>query len=352
MPRLQSQRLRHIGVIPIARLRGIPFDLRPKHEYCFFLHDQCVHLLKEYAEKDAETVRVKFDSRITAKEFSRIAKAKDPIEALRQTGYPNEAKRVVLNQITTRMVSDCLHHIFEALRCMEKRKVVVALNLLRKPLKDSLTYLAWMLGDEDGFYNEFMTGEPERLTHSRLGNRRLEILAKAIAQTQLANMLDASILNAVLFDRQRADGLEGYFQHAVHLVTVQHLELRTAPQNFNFIFANPEDDELYRVIYGALPYALLFLSHVCAALFDRIRAMDDGARDAFYVRTTCGYVLVEGKGKTEDMLDEILSQSFSCLKCSSKFKITRYNAARIVMTESYRCPRCRRISAFPFSWLF
>lgn len=344
--------MRRIGIIPIARLKGIPLDLRAKHEYCFFLHDQCVRLLKEYAEKRAEDVKLKFDSKITAKEFRRIAKAEGPIEALRRTGYPNEAKRIVLNQITMRMVSDCLHHVFEALRCLEKRKVVVALNLLRKPLKDNLTYLAWMLGDEDEFYNEFMTGEPERLTHSRLGNKRLEIFAKAIAHTQLANMLDASILNAALFDRRHADGLEGYFQHAVHLVTVQHLELRTAPQNFNFIFADPEDDELYHVVYGVLPYALLFLSHVCAVLFDRIRAIDDGARDAFYVRTACGYGLVEDKGKTEDMLDEILSQSLSCPKCRSKLQITRYNAARIVMTESYRCPQCRRISPFPFSWLF
>jgi hypothetical protein len=28
------------------------------------------------------------------------------------------------------------------------------------------------------------------------------------------------------------------------------------------------------------------------------------------------------------------------------------NAVRIVMTESYLCPNRRRISAFPFSWLF
>lgn len=344
--------MRRTGVIPSNRLKNVPPDLRAKHEYCFLLHDQCVIMLKEYAEKRAEHVTITFESEITVKEFREVADSEDAIEALRKTGHPKEAKRVVLNQITMAMVFDCLHHIFEALRCMEKRKVVVTLNLLRKPLKDNLTYLAWMLGDEDEFYNELMTGEPERLTHSRLGNKRLEIFAKAIAHTQLAKMLDASILNAALFDRRRADGLEGYFQHAVHLVTVQHLELRTTPQNFNFIFANPEDDELYHVVYGILPYALLFLSHVCVALFDRMRAMDAAARDAFFVRTTCGYGLVEDKGKTEDMLDQILSQSLSCPKCRSTLQITRYNSARIVMTEWYRCPQCRRISAFPFSWLF
>ena len=42
---------------------------------------------------------------------------------------------MAINTITIGMVSDCLHHIYEALRCMERRKVVVAFNLLRKPLK-------------------------------------------------------------------------------------------------------------------------------------------------------------------------------------------------------------------------
>ena len=53
------------------------------------------------------------------------------------------------------MVSDCLHHLYEALCCMEKRKVIVAHNLLRKPLTDNLMYLSWMLGDEDAFYAAF-----------------------------------------------------------------------------------------------------------------------------------------------------------------------------------------------------
>ena len=40
------------------------------------------------------------------------------------------------------MVSDCLHHVYKALRCLEKRKVIVALNLLRKPLTDKFLYLS------------------------------------------------------------------------------------------------------------------------------------------------------------------------------------------------------------------
>ena len=33
---------------PRNRLRWIPQDLQLAHEYCFFLHDECVRLLAEY----------------------------------------------------------------------------------------------------------------------------------------------------------------------------------------------------------------------------------------------------------------------------------------------------------------
>lgn len=141
-----------IGNIPRNRLKNIPPKLRASHEYCYFLHDQCVHVLKEYLAAEANLVTVKFKSKINAAQFQKIAASEDTIAALRKTGYSKEAKRVILNQITIAMVSDCLHHIYEALRCFEKRKSVVAFNLLRKPLKDNLIYLTWMLGDEDDFY--------------------------------------------------------------------------------------------------------------------------------------------------------------------------------------------------------
>lgn len=128
-----------IGLIPQSRMARIPKGERLAHEYCFFLHDECVSLLKQYEEAEALHVKVKFRSKVEADLFEGLAND-DSIEALRAAGYPKQARRVILNTITMAMVSDCLHHLFEALKCLEKRKSVVALNLLRKPLMDSLLY--------------------------------------------------------------------------------------------------------------------------------------------------------------------------------------------------------------------
>ena len=270
-------------LIPRQRLQHIPCGLRLAHEYCYFLHDECVRMLGQYEAARAHFVTVNFQSKVEASTFATLAKD-DSIAALRATGYPNEARRVVLNTITMAMVSDCLHHLFEALKCLEKRKSVVALNLLRKPLMDSLVYLSWMLGDEDAFYDTFASGDPEALTPRILGSRRQKIIAQALARTQIAELLEADFIWESIFDAGNAYGLYGLFQHAVHLITIQRIELRTSSENFNFIFKDPFDDDVYEDVYGHLPALLLYLSHVILALFDRVKPMDGGAKRALFVR--------------------------------------------------------------------
>jgi hypothetical protein len=57
-------------------------------------------MLKQYEDARADLVTVNFQSDITAMQFQELAEGKDPIQALRETGHPEEAKRVILNQIT------------------------------------------------------------------------------------------------------------------------------------------------------------------------------------------------------------------------------------------------------------
>jgi hypothetical protein len=237
-----------VHTIPRNRLRWIPHNLRLAHEYCFFLHDECVRLLAEYEVVRAYIVTVKFRSKVEIRDFSKIAKT-SPIEAMRATGYPDEARRVILNTVTMAMVSDCLHHLYEALCCMEKRKVIVAHNLLRKPLTDNLMYLSWMLGDEDAFYAAFTAESGDAVISRAMASQRLANLETTLAALPISNVLTAASVHQSLFDRNNTSGLYGVFQHAVHLVTAKHAELRTEAENFNFIFKNCADDDLYELLY-------------------------------------------------------------------------------------------------------
>lgn len=83
-------------------------------------------MLVEYEAAEAHIVSFRFSGNAERRNFERLAKRQDAIAALRALDRHSEARRVILNTITMAMVSDCAHHIYEALRCLEKRMVVVA----------------------------------------------------------------------------------------------------------------------------------------------------------------------------------------------------------------------------------
>jgi hypothetical protein len=342
------------GTIPRRRRQWIPYELHLAHEYCYFLHDECARLLVEYEEVEAHTVSVTFADKRKATNFEKLAK-EGAIEAMHSTGYAEEARKVVLNTIKMAMVSDSLHHLYEALQCLEKRKFVVAFNLLRKPLMDSLIYLSWMLADEDAFYKAFSSGDPDLLTNKKTGNIRRDILAGALTQTSLKGVLNAEIIHDLIFSSTEPDGLFQLFQHAVHLITVGKAEIQTTPENFNFIFKSPFDDDIYDLAYAALPIILLYLSHVILELFDRMKAMEEGAKHAFTVRTILGFHLLgaeEEIKEVQDTLTEALSPNIQCERCSQQFVATRHNAVRALLTESFRCSKCKCVNHLPLSYLF
>jgi hypothetical protein len=214
--------------------------------------------------------------------------------------------------------------------------------------------LSWMFGDEDEFYAAFASLNPELLTPKRMGNRRLEILEKAIAKLPVAPIFDSATLNEVLFSRKSNDGFELFFQHAVHLVTVEYAELRTEAENFNFVFKRPTDTDIDDFIYRWLPYVLLYLSHVIMGLFDRMRPMERGASNAFFVRSANGYAFACDKDADGFLADinNRFGDRLHCPKCKIPIRITRHNGLRIVLAESVRCTSCRYVFPFPFSWQF
>lgn len=342
-------------LIPNNRLKMLPPEVRMAHEYCFFLHDSFVRMLVEYEAAEAHLVNVPFSDAIERGRFSRLAREQDVIAALRTLGRHTEARRVILNTITMAMVSDCGHHVYEALRCFEKRKIVPGFNLLRKPLLDSLTYLCWIAADEDAFYAAFTSGDPAMYTQKVIGNKRREIFAKAIHATSLDSILSADDLVSSLFDAGNSDGLYKFFQHAVHLVTVERIELKTSPENFNFIFKHPFEDDVYFPLYAVLTRALLLLSQVVALLYERVKIMDSGARRALNFRSINFIRLLyiaDGAKILGEVMNEVLGRHLECPGCNSSLKMTEHNVARLLISDSFRCVACRKVHPFPFSWSF
>jgi len=341
-------------LIPPQRLKWLPKKVRLAHEYCFFLHDEFTRMLVEYEAAEAHIVSFQLPDNKERRKFERLAKRQDAVAALKALDRHFEARRVILNTITMAMVSDCAHHIYEALRCLEKRKVVVAFNLLRKPLLDNLTYLSWMVADEDKFYAVFTSGDPTKMTQKMIGNSRKDIIEKAIEKADLKGIVDAEEIISIIFDADNDCGLYLFFQHAVHLITVDRIKIKTSPENFNFIFKSPADDDVYELLYATLPTVLLYITHLVLALYQRVKPMDPGAREALLFRTDNGYRLLhhDGGAALVSAMGDILSPKIKCNACGTPLNVTQHNAARLLLADSFRCTRCRRISPFPLSWIF
>jgi hypothetical protein len=168
-----------------------------------------------------------------------------------------------------------LHFIFEALTCFEKRKFSVGFAVLRKPLKEHLLYLAWILADENDFVSRFSEKNYETL---RLGavspEQRIEIYKRAIQKLPIGDAFDANLLSDVIYSKQHDYGFEPTWQRATHLVTSMGKLLRTEDYSLNFVFDDPGDDHYYEFLYSRLPYVLTFISQITLEAFNRIHELN------------------------------------------------------------------------------
>ncbi|WGD29125.1 hypothetical protein AncyloWKF20_15230 [Ancylobacter sp. WKF20] len=311
-------------------------------------------MLVEYENSGAHKEIITFRNKSDANSFSKMSLQNiDAIESLRKLGYEAEARKVIINTVIMAMVSDFLHHIFEALKCLEKRKYIVACNLLRKPMLDSSVYLSWILGDEDDFFIKFRESSPDSLTPRKIGNRRLEIFRLSIEKSGVSDLIDAETVHEWTFDSNNPNGMYRIFQHAVHLITVDRIQLKTSTENFNFIFKNPSDDDIYEEIYRYIPYMMLFMSGIIVELFDKMKSMDSLSKRAFITRSRYGYYLLSDNIRQVTLISaftEILGPIIRCFSCSRPIKITKHNLARIILTDSFRCTHCSRTNELAFSW--
>ena len=341
--------MKTVGLIPRNRLKHIPEHVRVYHELCFFLHDECVRALHEYENAGAHVETIEFLHPDDGDKFQDLVNKTDAVGALRELGYQDASKRVVLNTIRMAMISDCLHHAYEALRCFEKRKVVVGFNLLRKPLIESLLYLSWMCGLEDDFYSQFTEGDPKVLTLHVLSEKRKEIYSAAINGLGHYYMFDPEFLENTINNKRDLNGFQMLFQHAAHLVTTWNPQIQTASENFNFIFKNPFDDDVYDCLYERLQIVLLFMSHVIIELFDRMEKMDEISKPLLEIRTIMAYQLIVGTDKSQPLsaFEELLTERPKCARCSREGKTTVYNASRMLLRSEFQCTFCGALNPNP-----
>jgi hypothetical protein len=344
--------MQQLHYLDTERLINIPQKYWAAHEFCFRTHDQMAHLLLQYESSEAH-LWVSDTVRKILKEQPDRPEEIDLFQLLKAAGLEGPYKHHIVSHLVLSLTSDLLHFIYEALTCFEKRKFSVGYSLLRKPLKENLLFLAWILGDTEDFIARFEANNSKTLGGT-LELQRVDIFRKAIAKLAISEAFSPDLIHDLIFSKTNPAGFEPVWQRASHLITSQGALLKTEDYAINFIFNDPASDHLYEHLYPQLPYLMIFAMQVVLESFSLILKANERTVSHLMLTTMGCYeslFIDSRKQHVARILNKSLKPFLKCIHCDAPFKIKRRNAPGIYLHESTDCESCGLSTDVPLYWL-
>ncbi len=344
--------MRTLGIIAEERLELLPDKYRVAHEFCFYLHDKLAEMLVEYdANRVQDTVIDAFEDAIKGHE-EKIENI-DLIDHMKKNDLIEPYKHHLVSHTVMALTADMLHFIYEALTCLEKRKFSVAFSLLRKPLKEHLFFLSWILADEDDFISRFESNNYVSFS-GVTKEKRIEIISKAIDKLHIEEVFDAETIWSMVYSKKHENGFEPTWQKATHLTTSQGELLKTEDYSLNFIFEHAFDDYYFEFLESKLPYLFLYITQVTLESFNRIHSTNEKTISHLILSMMGCYeaLFLDGRSLTiSRMLQKGLGEFLECIHCNKKIKIKKSNAPTLYLHEFVMCESCGLRSDMPLYWI-
>jgi len=342
-----------IGVLDENRLALIPLKHWKAHEFCFFLHDRLVQLLVEYESSGAHNLVTDAFQNVLDERGCEQGEI-DILNFMKEHKLIEPYKHLISSHLVLALTSDMLHFLYEALNCFEKRKITVGFALLRKPLKENLLFLSWLLGNQDDFITRFESNNYQTLNNVRKG-KQIEIFTEAIKKLATSDAFDADLIWNMIYSKNHESGFESIWQRATHLITSKGELLKTEDYSINFIFESPNNDRFYETLYSNLPYLLMFTTQVTLECFSLILKVNDKTFSHLVISTMGCYEALFLKGRSQPvarMLNKALKPFLKCIHCEAPLRIDRNSGPTMYLAEQMRCKKCGLLSVFPLYWLF
>lgn len=339
-----------LGLIGNDRLANIPPAYRAHHEFCFHLHDSMLSIFQDLAQQKYPSVRLDFED---INEAERFTATDDPIGYFLNNGKRDLAKTLSVGQAMMAILSDFFNFVYESLIAFEKRKFVVALALLRKPLKENLLYLTIMLADDEAFFKRLEKSPAKSFGHPGIQDtHRRAYFQQAKAMIPFGDFVDPEVLHDIIFDVGYDNGLAPLFDKATHLVTGRS-QIATEDLNLNFIFKSPADNDLYGAVYKQLSYILLYAMLLEIELFKKAGFKVDRLAKWFSLTGLGSYSSLFGKGAcpVRNSMNRLLKPFLMCPHCEAPVRIRKSEAGRFFTSHKLLCRKCRHEHDFPLFWL-
>ena len=338
--------------------KKLPEEYWGKQDYLLYAYDVLADMLLQADSKKLSNISFKCKDIKLAKSFKQ---SEDILEWLDENGYHDESLKFFSSHVFFLLLRDFCYYIYESIDCAQRAKVTVAYTLLRKPLRDNLLYMEWLLSDAEEFYQKLLYGSIEDydVSNKNIFNmeRIKEIIKKASMKSYMGeavNYLD--LVYTFRFNAEDKIGLQSIWNQSIHLVT-QDPKYKTEKSNLNFIFADKEIwDDYWNYYYIAVPPIMAYALDICEALFLNTTEVDlpnlllnQCVRHAKYSDTLPDIDSSETLKKTfKNMLYEfyeIIKTSdvgfgFKCSKCKKYIILTLDVLNQMVNTWFIRCPFC------------
>jgi len=322
------------------------------HQYCFFLHNLLANIIVAGERDGIFKVSFELRDKRELEEFSKKT-GEELWIWLENNGYEDIVYHLTCRQICVALLSDLCHFVYEALECSSKGKLTVTYALLRKPFKDNLFYLEWLLAKPQDFFQRFHFNDIRNLaisgSRSITPKKKKEIIGQAINKTKYGQWVDPEFIYQLRYNKKVHYGMERLWQKANHLITTFKF-LETEEKNFNFVFSDDTAHKLqWDYLYSFLPILLFHTLEIVQALIATFAIIqNEEEQNIMKLRTTIGLLLWMEKRPRSIKVDELkeIAKSFEnaqlcCPKCKKQLPFKKEDLIIFYEEGAIRCRRCQ-----------
>lgn len=334
-----------------ATNRHLPAEHELSHVAAFSFLDQLTALIAELEASGRLSVTIQL---CPGQEGELEGKAGDELwEWLADNGYKDAVRSLGYRQVAVALMADLSSFASEALVAAAKGKLTVAFSLLRKPFKENLCLLEWILCDPTGFFDALEAGIPSDYQWKALdSSQRRSVIADALSRIDL-QIFDAEFLYDVRYSKQCPYGLEYLWQKATHLVTT-FKGLKTEPGNLNFVFSSLAAlEEQWEQFYLVVPPLLMYALSVSEAVVGQFVSWDPTRRRVKELLRTLAFIRhsdeISGTQSTVTSMTDELLESLNqlvvliCERCGVAIPIDDYNVDRLWSSAEVECACCHAV---------
>ncbi|HEX2788344.1 MAG TPA: hypothetical protein VHP32_10585 [Ignavibacteria bacterium] len=328
----------------------IPSKLRFSHDYCLFLLKHILHVQDSLiANKIYHTKILKKDLKEEDREeFDKVLKNKN-FDWLIEKGYTKIHFEIIYKALIQRLIDDLIIFIREALFNSIKGDLVITFTLLRKPLKENLLILEWLLVNPKECHKLFYS-DVSKISPLKTKDEKKKFLIKEALQKIDNLLLNDELIFNIRYNKDAYYTFHVLWNHSIHLITTFE-GTKTQNTNINYIFSTNKDiQNQWKGLYFLLPYLLYYISEIQNGLFglkEILKENDYFAKEEG--KKVLGFIVwgIENKFWDKKIVNlNVLSQKdkikdIECPKCSYIFSLDVKKIKQLVIDDFIRCNRCK-----------